>query len=602
MIKNMYKLVFISIVLSIAFSFVRTNEVKASTVFNITPTSDCTLENAIINANNDDQSGSLDCPAGTGADVINLGAGTYSLTADLPYISPDLTIAGAGADTTIIDGVDLYRTLNVDGSGSEFIVSDISIRGNGDDNAAGIYIGNKQINYVTIENVRVYENTIGYGGIHLNVFDSQVNILHSEIDHNSSLKNNNAAGLLLIPNSGNSYFNLDGLKIHHNDNQSASNALSALLIVNAASATLRNSSIYSNTSELATAEIISNKGGASVINTTISDNQGSEFAGLVLGSLEDDYTYSAINSTIANNTSTVGTLGNSAGLVFVNLGAGAPVFNAQNTILTNNTTNSVPSNCLTSGMGGTILPFNSLGGNISDDDTCSSVMIEPSDINSTDPLLGLLADNGGPVPTIPLLPGSIAIDSGTTVAGLTTDARGITRPQCAAFDSGAYEYNGTCPTTTTGEGNVLTYPDPITSSTVTLELPSDVTNGTVSAISPTTIPKDTFFSYPLGLTSFQFDTTIGATKTITLYYDLPGDPSSYTARKYNTNTKTFSTIQGASITRVTYNNKSMIKLTYDITDGGTLDQDNVANGTIVDPVGLAAATVGVPNTGIGGRP
>ena len=31
----------------------------------------------------------------------------------------------------------------------------------------------------------------------------------------------------------------------------------------------------------------------------------------------------------------------------------------------------------------------------------------------------------------------------------------------------------------------------------------------------------------------------------------------------------------------------MIKLTYDITDGGVLDQDGLVNGTIIDPVGLA---------------
>jgi hypothetical protein len=30
----------------------------------------CTLREAIINANNDDQSGSTDCPAGSGADTI----------------------------------------------------------------------------------------------------------------------------------------------------------------------------------------------------------------------------------------------------------------------------------------------------------------------------------------------------------------------------------------------------------------------------------------------------------------------------------------------------------------------------------------------------
>ena len=571
----------------------------AATTYNITPISDCTLADAITAANTDTASGS--CDAGNGADVINLGAGTYTLTADLPDISPDLTITGAGADATLIDGNDTYRTIYVDSGGSEFNISQLSVRGNGDDNAAGIYIGNRQIDYVDIENVRVYENTIGYGGIHLNVFDSQVNILNSEIDHNSSIKSNNAAGLLLTTNSNDvdTFYDLDGLKIHHNDNQSSINALSALLIVNAASATLRNSSIYNNTSELATAEIVSNKGGASVINTTISDNQANELAGLILGSLDNGYTYSAINSTIANNTSTVGSYGNAAGIVFVNLGLGAPVFNVQNVILANNVTNSVPSNCLLSGMGGMILPFNSMGGNISDDSTCDDLLNTATDQNSTDPLIGPLGNYGGQILTNVLLANSPAIDSGVSgIDAPDTDARGITRPQCAAFDSGAYEYNGTCPATNNNDTNTLTYPDPITSSTVTLELPSDVTNGTVSAISPTTIPKDTFFSYPLGLTSFQFDTTVGATKTITLYYDLPGDPSSYTARKYNTNTKTFSTITNATITRVTYNNKSMLRLTYDITDGGILDQDNQANGTIIDPVGLAQASVGVPETGL----
>jgi hypothetical protein len=46
---------------------------------------------------------------------------------------------------------------------------------------------------------------------------------------------------------------------------------------------------------------------------------------------------------------------------------------------------------------------------------------------SQDPMLGPLADNGGPTPTMALLPGSPAIDRGTSF-GSTTDERGRPRP------------------------------------------------------------------------------------------------------------------------------------------------------------------------------
>jgi hypothetical protein len=63
-----------------------------------------------------------------------------------------------------------------------------------------------------------------------------------------------------------------------------------------------------------------------------------------------------------------------------------------------------------------------------------------------DPLLGPLADNGGPTPTMALLPGSPAINAGSTAvalaAGLTTDQRGFGR--VGAADLGAFEF-GTVP-------------------------------------------------------------------------------------------------------------------------------------------------------------
>jgi hypothetical protein len=64
------------------------------------------------------------------------------------------------------------------------------------------------------------------------------------------------------------------------------------------------------------------------------------------------------------------------------------------------------------------------------------------------PLLGTLGSYGGPTPTIPLLPGSPAIDAGDDATCAQTgsgkvnglDQRGITRPQGAHCDIGAFEY------------------------------------------------------------------------------------------------------------------------------------------------------------------
>lgn len=56
---------------------------------------------------------------------------------------------------------------------------------------------------------------------------------------------------------------------------------------------------------------------------------------------------------------------------------------------------------------------------------------------TVDPLLGALADNGGPTPTFALPAGSAAIDAGA--AGEPTDQRGVPRPQGAAPDIGAFE-------------------------------------------------------------------------------------------------------------------------------------------------------------------
>ncbi len=84
------------------------------------------------------------------------------------------------------------------------------------------------------------------------------------------------------------------------------------------------------------------------------------------------------------------------------------------------------------------------GHNLDSDNTCG---LDPanSSLPGTDPLLEPLADNGGLTLTHALLPGSPAIDSGDDVTCLTTDQRGVHRPQdgngdgLAICDIGAFE-------------------------------------------------------------------------------------------------------------------------------------------------------------------
>ncbi len=101
------------------------------------------------------------------------------------------------------------------------------------------------------------------------------------------------------------------------------------------------------------------------------------------------------------------------------------------------------------GMGGgtdCFVPFiTSNGYNFDGDDSCD--LVAPTDLpGAGDPLLGPLGANGGPTPTRVPQPGSALLDAipvascqDDGAAGVTTDQRGIARPQLGGCEIGAVE-------------------------------------------------------------------------------------------------------------------------------------------------------------------
>lgn len=112
--------------------------------------------------------------------------------------------------------------------------------------------------------------------------------------------------------------------------------------------------------------------------------------------------------------------------------------------------------------------------------------------------------------------------------------------------------------------------------------------------------QDVAFEYSVGLMSFILDCDVAETATIAQYYYGDYDASLFTARKYNSEEDSFSTITGANLTNTVIHGQNVMRVVYQVTDGGELDEDGEENGIIVDPSGPGINSVGVPNTGFGG--
>lgn len=193
--------------------------------------------------------------------------------------------------------------------------------------------------------------------------------------------------------------------------------------------------------------------GATIINTTITGNAlrtpatselASKPVGIVIPLVDEISGYGGgidhrggsllriVNSTITGNRALKGGGGIAAGQGYVPISEHLPLghIELRNTIIAGNASTAGSQDCRTNQV-----TFVSLGHNIATDASC--FLTAAGDHAQRDPLLGPLADNGGPTRTQALLAGSPAIDAGESCPN--ADQRGVARPQGGACDVGAFE-------------------------------------------------------------------------------------------------------------------------------------------------------------------
>jgi RTX calcium-binding nonapeptide repeat (4 copies) len=370
--------------------------------------SDCSLREALIAAN-----------AHPGADTVQLGEGTYGLS--IPPAAPgsdassgdlnglDVTIVGAGAGKTVIDGGGGDRVLCIcsDGPGSDgtaSLVQGVTIQGGRGEEGGGVALLHSSLALV---DDAVRGNTVSGD----DADGAGIYAVGSLLLERTTVEDNHAdgkgGGLYLDPLPGES----------------------PKTVVDA-STFARNSAVYSGGA--------GNNGGLgggapemTVVNSTFEGN-------VVGGSGGGVDTFSGATThlqgvTVVRNAADVDSA-KAAGESNGGLGGGVQssgggVTTAANSVIA---ANSVGKTGLDPDCSGS---FVSLGGNLVTDATGCDGFTQPNDRTGVLLTPGKLADNGGSTETVALPPASLAHAIG--FACTPTDQRGVPRP--ARCDAGAYQ-------------------------------------------------------------------------------------------------------------------------------------------------------------------
>ncbi len=316
-------------------------------------------------------------------------------------VGKNLTLAGAGQDTTIIQasavnpvllpgdpGVANHGVLSISGE-RNVAISDVTIRHGNGGQGGGI---NNHSGTVTLTNVTVSGNNGPGGGGGIYSHFGTVNLINSTVSGNLNDCGVGGGGITIGLPPG--------------------------------SLTLTNSTVSGNSSSCAGGGIYHGQnwqGGTTTLTITNSTISGNSVTDGSIGGIYAGGMVTITNSTISGNTASVGT----GGIV------GVDETNIRNTIIAGNSAGLQARDC-----GGTLA---SQGHNLVQDTTGCTITGDPTgNITGEDPLLGPLSDNGGSTLTHALQVGSPAIDKGDDSVAPPTDQRGVAR--VGTSDIGSFEF------------------------------------------------------------------------------------------------------------------------------------------------------------------
>jgi hypothetical protein len=385
------------------------------TVSNTADTGPGTLRAAIEQANLDSAQDTIDfAPSVTG--TITLSTALPALSASMNIVGPvpsDLTVARSSAL-----GTPLFNIFTVS-AGAQVAISGLTITGG----RGGVFVfgtftatlggGIANAGTLTVTNSTISGNSVPEWGGGINNLGT-LTVTNSTISGNSAgagggIEN---GGTLIVTNSTISGNSADqGGGIQNGD------ILTVTIPPISNTVTLTNSTISGNSDDQGGGSIDSSGGAGTTLTVTNCTISGNSAIGINSGS-----TLTVTYSTISGNSG--------VGIQFD--------FDLPGVALT------AMDSLFSANLGGSLTIFDngvlSLNHNLFSD--APGVALDPTNLIDTDPLLGPLANNGGPTLTQALLPGSPAIDAGVAVPGVTSDQRGVPRPQGSAPDIGAFESRG----------------------------------------------------------------------------------------------------------------------------------------------------------------
>jgi hypothetical protein len=373
-------------------------------------------------------------------DTIHVATGAY---VENITIDKNLTLQGAGAGNTIVDGNATDRVITVTNDAmvtlnGMTIQNGNAIRGGGirNDGSGTVHVNNSAIynntatgtgggihndggGTVHVNNSAVYDNTTNGsgGGIQNDSSNEMLIVNHSTISGNES---NDVGGGIA------NYGPLTVTNSTINDNTAGFDGGGIFTEMDSDVVTvISNSVINGNTADGNGGGINHyDNGTLNITNSTISGNTADGNGGGVFNTNNDWFNVN--HSTISDNTASAG------GGIYNDSDSG--VVNVKNTIIAGNNDD----NC-----GGYADTITSQGYNVEDADTCD--LDQPGDVVDSAtviPFLGPLRNNGGDTKTHALLEGSPAIDAGDPAFTPPPefDQRSFSRLVGDRLDIGAYEY------------------------------------------------------------------------------------------------------------------------------------------------------------------